>query len=135
MQEVNISDSVKLLDSPGIIASPSNSQVSLALRGLTLEEGKESVLEAVRCLIKQCDQTLVRGIPMTRNTDPVSIFNLKRSVCFLPSTQITLQYNIPNFRNSLEFLTLFAKKRGYVQKGQAPNTEQAATVFLADWTG
>lgn len=106
MQEVNVSDSVKLLDSPGIIASPSNSQVSLALRGLMLEEGKESVLEAVKCLIKQCDQTL-----------------------------ITLQYNVPNFRNSLEFLTLFAKKRGYTQKGQVPNTEQAATVFLADWTG
>lgn len=51
------------------------------------------------------------------------------------SPQVTLQYNIPNFRNSLEFLTLFAKKRGYMQKGGVPNTEQAATVFLADWTG
>lgn len=46
-----------------------------------------------------------------------------------------LQYNIPDFRNSLEFLTLFAKKRGYLQKGGVPNTEQAATTFLADWTG
>lgn len=46
-----------------------------------------------------------------------------------------LQYNIPNFRNSLEFLTLFAKKHGYTQKGGVPNTEQAATIFLADWTG
>lgn len=88
MQEVNVSDSVKLLDSPGIIASPSNSQVSLALRGLTLEEGKESVLEAVRCLVKQCDQMLVRGIPITRNTDRVSIFNLKRSVCFSPPPRL-----------------------------------------------
>ncbi|CAF96799.1 unnamed protein product, partial [Tetraodon nigroviridis] len=106
MQEVNVSDTVKLLDSPGIIASPTNPQVSLALRGLVVEERKESLLEAVRCLLKQCDQTLV-----------------------------TLQYNIPNFRNSLEFLTMFAKKRGYMQKGGVPNTEQAATVFLTDWTG
>ena len=50
-------------------------------------------------------------------------------------SQITLQYNIPNFRNSLEFLTLLAKKRGYMQKGGVPSTEQAAIVFLGDWTG
>ncbi len=53
----------------------------------------------------------------------------------LLSFQIMLQYNVPDFRNSLEFLTLFAKKRGYLQKGGVPNTEQAATTFLADWTG
>lgn len=69
MQEVNVSDSVKLLDSPGVIASPTNPQVSLALRSLTVEEGKESVLEAVRCLLNQCDQTLVRRISITRNAD------------------------------------------------------------------
>lgn len=68
MQEVNVSDSVKLLDSPGLIASPTNSQVSLALRGLTVEEGKESFLGAARCLLQQCDQTLVRRISITRYT-------------------------------------------------------------------
>lgn len=69
MQEVNVSDSVKLLDSPGVIASPTNPQGSLALRGLMVEEGKESVMEAVGCLLNQCDQTLVRRITITRNTD------------------------------------------------------------------
>ncbi|KAK2862327.1 hypothetical protein Q5P01_001860 [Channa striata] len=106
MQEVHISKIVKLIDSPGIMASPSNPPVSMALRSLQVEEGEENVLEAVRTLLKQCDKT-----------------------------QIMLQYNVPDFRNSLEFLTLFAKKRGYLQKGGVPNTEQAATAFLADWTG
>lgn len=46
-----------------------------------------------------------------------------------------LQYTVPDFRNSLEFLTMFAKKRGYLQKGGVANTVQAATVFLSDWTG
>lgn len=69
MQEVNVSDSVKLLDSPGVIVSPTNPQVSLALRGLMVEEGKASVLEAVRCLLKQCDQTLVGRISIARNTE------------------------------------------------------------------
>ncbi|XP_051269836.1 guanine nucleotide-binding protein-like 3 [Dicentrarchus labrax] len=106
MQEVHILKNVKLIDSPGVIPSPSNPPASLALRSLQVEEGRESVLEAVRTLLKQCDKT-----------------------------QIMLQYNVPDFRNSLEFLTLFAKKRGYLQKGGIPNTEQAATAFLADWTG
>uniref|UniRef100_A0A3Q4HJ58 Guanine nucleotide-binding protein-like 3 n=1 Tax=Neolamprologus brichardi TaxID=32507 RepID=A0A3Q4HJ58_NEOBR len=107
MQEVHIAKNVKLIDSPGVVASPSNPPASMALRSLQVEEGGESVLEAVRNLLKQCDKT---------------------------QFQIMLQYNIPDFRNSLEFLTLFAKKRGYLQKGGVPNTEQAATTFLADWT-
>ncbi|XP_070758807.1 guanine nucleotide-binding protein-like 3 [Enoplosus armatus] len=106
MQEVHIMKNVKLIDSPGVVASPSNPPASMALRSLQIEEGQESVLEAVRTLLKQCDKN-----------------------------QIMLQYNVPDFRNSLEFLTLFAKKRGYLQKGGVANTEQAATAFLADWTG
>ncbi|XP_071059207.1 guanine nucleotide-binding protein-like 3 [Pseudochaenichthys georgianus] len=50
-------------------------------------------------------------------------------------SRIMLQYNVPDFRNSLEFLTLLAKKRGYLQKGGIPNAEQASTAFLGDWTG
>lgn len=46
-----------------------------------------------------------------------------------------LQYNVPDFRNSLGFLTCLAKKRGFLQKGGAPNAEKAATAFLRDWTG
>ncbi|KAI3370263.1 hypothetical protein L3Q82_025042, partial [Scortum barcoo] len=106
MQEVHITKNVKLIDSPGVVASPSNPPASMALRSLQVEEGVETVLEAVRTLLKQCDKT-----------------------------QIMLQYNVPDFRNSLEFLTMFAKKRGYLQKGGVPNTEQAATAFLGDWTG
>uniref|UniRef100_A0A7N8YEZ1 Guanine nucleotide-binding protein-like 3 n=1 Tax=Mastacembelus armatus TaxID=205130 RepID=A0A7N8YEZ1_9TELE len=106
MQEVHISKTVKLIDSPGVVASPSNPPASLVLRSLQVEEGQESVLEAVRTLLKQCDKA-----------------------------QIMLQYNVPDFRNSLEFLTMFAKKRGFLQKGGVPNTEQAAVTFLADWTG
>ncbi|XP_037535584.1 guanine nucleotide-binding protein-like 3 [Nematolebias whitei] len=106
MQEVHLSKQVKLIDSPGVVASSSNPQVSLTLRSLQVEEGHLSVLDAARTLLKQCDQS-----------------------------QIMLQYNVPDFRNSLEFLTLFAKKRGYLQKGGVPNTEQAAVTFLSDWTG
>ncbi|XP_041944373.1 guanine nucleotide-binding protein-like 3 [Alosa sapidissima] len=106
MQEVHISKTVKMIDSPGIIATPSNSPVSMALRSLQVEEKEESSLEAVRTLLKQCDQQ-----------------------------QIMLQYNVPDYRNSVEFLTCFAKKRGFLLKGGVLNTELAATTFLNDWTG
>ncbi|TRZ01810.1 hypothetical protein DNTS_026165 [Danionella cerebrum] len=56
-------------------------------------------------------------------------------VMALRSLQIMLQYNVPDYRNSLEFLTLVAKKRGFLQKGGIPDTELAATMFLNDWTG
>lgn len=66
MQEVHIAKNVKLIDSPGVVASPSNPPASMALRSLQVEEGGESVLEAVRNLLKQCDKTQVRrGVNIT----------------------------------------------------------------------
>uniref|UniRef100_A0A4W4EDL6 Guanine nucleotide-binding protein-like 3 n=1 Tax=Electrophorus electricus TaxID=8005 RepID=A0A4W4EDL6_ELEEL len=106
MQEVHISKKVKMIDSPAIVAAPSNSGEKLALRSLRVEEEEESPAEAARVLLKQCTQE-----------------------------HIMLQYNVPDYRNSLEFLTFLAKKRGYLQKGALPNVEQAAAVFLGDWTG
>lgn len=64
MQEVHILKNVKLIDSPGIVASPSNPPVSMALRSLQVEEGAESVLEAVRTLLKQCDKIQVGIFPL-----------------------------------------------------------------------
>ncbi|XP_051531551.1 guanine nucleotide-binding protein-like 3 [Myxocyprinus asiaticus] len=106
MQEVHISKRVKMIDSPGIVAAPCNPGDVMALRSLQVEEKEESPLEAVRTLLKQCNQQ-----------------------------HIMLQYNVPDYRNSLEFLTTFAKKRGFLQKGGVPNTELAATTFLNEWTG
>uniref|UniRef100_A0A3B5MXF8 Guanine nucleotide-binding protein-like 3 n=1 Tax=Xiphophorus couchianus TaxID=32473 RepID=A0A3B5MXF8_9TELE len=105
VQEVHMSKTVNLMDSPGIVASPSNPAASMALRSLQVEEGQETVLDAVNTLLKQCDKS-----------------------------QVMLQYTVPDFRNSLEFLTLLAKKRGFLQKGGVPNTVQAANTFLTDWT-
>nr|XP_057911332.1 guanine nucleotide-binding protein-like 3 [Doryrhamphus excisus] len=106
MQEVHVLSNVNLLDSPGILACPSNAAASLALRSLQVEEGEEKVQEAVRTLLKQCDKS-----------------------------QVMLQYYVANYRNAVEFLTLFAQKRGFLQKGGVPNLAQAASVFLDDWTG
>ena len=60
MQEVHISKAVKMIDSPGIIATPSNPPVSMVLRSLKVEEKEESPVEAVRILLNQCNQQQVR---------------------------------------------------------------------------
>ncbi|XP_021465317.1 guanine nucleotide-binding protein-like 3 isoform X2 [Oncorhynchus mykiss] len=105
-QDIHISKNVKMIDSPGIVAAQSNPKAAMALRSLQVEDKQETVLEAVRTLLKQCNKQ-----------------------------QVMLQYNVPDFRNSLEFLSFFAKKRGFLQKGGVPNTELAASTFLNDWTG
>ncbi|XP_038864712.1 guanine nucleotide-binding protein-like 3 [Salvelinus namaycush] len=105
-QDVHISKNVKMIDSPGVVAAQSNPKAAMALRSLQVEDKQETVLEAVRTLLKQCNKQ-----------------------------QVMLQYNVPDFRNSLEFLSFFAKKRGFLQKGGVPNTELAASTFLSDWTG
>ncbi|XP_068598444.1 guanine nucleotide-binding protein-like 3 [Brachionichthys hirsutus] len=107
MQEVNIMKNLKLIDSPGVVALPSNHPASLALRSLKVEQSVGGgVVEAVSSLLKLCDKT-----------------------------EVMLHYNVPDFKNPLEFISLFAKKRGCFQKKGIPNMEQAAAVFLADWTG
>lgn len=132
MQLVHISKTIKMIDSPGIVASPSNPPVSLALWSLQVEEGGLSVLDAVGTLMNQCDKNQVGAAASAddKRADKWDKFQMSH-ILF----QIMLQYNIPNFKNPLEFLTLFAKKRGYLQKGGVPNTEQAAVTFLSDWTG
>lgn len=137
MQEVHISKSVKLIDSPGVVAVTSNPAAVMALRSLQVEEGQENVLEAAMALLKQCDKTQVRKAAIVRAEAGLPqrsislIFSGRLPLMF----QIMLQYNVADFRNSLEFLTLLAKKRGYLQKGGVANTEQAAACFLADCTG
>uniref|UniRef100_A0A8C6WGA3 Guanine nucleotide-binding protein-like 3 n=1 Tax=Neogobius melanostomus TaxID=47308 RepID=A0A8C6WGA3_9GOBI len=106
MQEVHLMKNINLVDSPGIMAEDSNPAPALALRSLRVEEGLESELQAATTLLKHCDKT-----------------------------QVMLQYMVPDYRNPLEFLTIFAKKRGFLQKGGLANTDQAAAAFLGDWTG
>lgn len=59
MQMVHISKNIKMMDSPGIVVSPSNPPVSLALWSLPAEEGGLSVLDAVGTLMNQCDKNQV----------------------------------------------------------------------------
>ncbi|XP_069793297.1 guanine nucleotide-binding protein-like 3 isoform X2 [Narcine bancroftii] len=105
LQEVHIDKQIKLLDSPSIIASPSNSAIALALRKAVDIDALENPITVVELLLKDCEKQ-----------------------------QVTLQYNIPDFQTPLEFLMLLAQKRGMLKKG-TPDLEKAAKQILHDWTG
>ncbi|XP_074862105.1 guanine nucleotide-binding protein-like 3 isoform X1 [Carettochelys insculpta] len=106
MQTVHIDKQIKMIDSPSIIAAPSNSALALALRSATDTEESGRLLDAVNAILRHCNKQ-----------------------------QVMLYYNISDFRNPVEFLTLLAQKRGMLKKGGVPDTECAAKLLLYDWTG
>ncbi|NXI39444.1 GNL3 protein, partial [Galbula dea] len=108
VQIVHIDKQTKMLDSPSIIADPSNSALALALRSIidTEESGSADVLKGVDAILNHCSKQ-----------------------------QVMMCYNIPDFRNNEEFLTLLAQKRCMLQKGGVPDIEKAAKLLLSDWTG
>lgn len=105
MQIVHIDKQIRMLDSPSIIVSPSNSAVALALRS-TVNFRPENAVDSVDIILKHCTKT-----------------------------QIILHYNIPNYKNSLEFLSFLSHKKGLLKKGGLANTKGAAESLLSDWTG
>ncbi|NXN16699.1 GNL3 protein, partial [Indicator maculatus] len=108
MQIVHVDKQTKMLDSPSIIADPSNSAVALALRSIidTDEPGSADVLEGVDAILNHCSKQ-----------------------------QVMMRYTIPDFRNTEEFLALLAQKRGMLKKGGVPDIENMAKLLLCDWTG
>ncbi|NXJ26754.1 GNL3 protein, partial [Dicrurus megarhynchus] len=108
MQIVQLDKQTKMLDSPSIIADPSNSALALALRSIIDTEGSDSadVLEGVNAIINHCSKQ-----------------------------QVMMHYNIPDFRDPEEFLSLLAQKRGMLKKGGVPDIENMAKLVLCDWTG
>ncbi|NXO18428.1 GNL3 protein, partial [Oriolus oriolus] len=108
VQIVHLDKQTKMLDSPSIIADPSNSALALALRSIIDTEGSDSadVLEGVNAIINHCSKQ-----------------------------QVMMHYNIPDFRDPEEFLSLLAQKRGMLKKGGVPDIENMAKLVLCDWTG
>ncbi|KFV67536.1 Guanine nucleotide-binding protein-like 3, partial [Dryobates pubescens] len=108
MQIVHVDKQTKMLDSPSIIADPSNGALALALRSIidTEEPGSADVLEGVDAILNHCSKQ-----------------------------QVMMRYTIPDFRNTEEFLALLAQKRGMLKKGAVPDIENMAKLLLCDWTG
>uniref|UniRef100_A0A8C5V429 Guanine nucleotide-binding protein-like 3 n=1 Tax=Microcebus murinus TaxID=30608 RepID=A0A8C5V429_MICMU len=105
MQVVPLDKHITIIDSPCFIVSPFNSSTALALRSPASIEVLKPV-EAASAILSQAD-----------------------------TRQVVLKYTVPDFKNSLEFFTMLAQRRGLHQKGGTPNIEGAAKLLWSEWTG
>ncbi|XP_014648399.1 PREDICTED: guanine nucleotide-binding protein-like 3 isoform X1 [Ceratotherium simum simum] len=105
MQVVPLDKQITIIDSPGFIVSPLNSATALALRSPASIEVIKPV-EAASAILSQAD-----------------------------ARQVVLKFTVPDFKNSLEFFTSLAQRRGLHQKGGSPNVEGAAKLLWSEWTG
>uniref|UniRef100_A0A803XSV9 G protein nucleolar 3 n=1 Tax=Meleagris gallopavo TaxID=9103 RepID=A0A803XSV9_MELGA len=108
MQVVRIDKQMRILDSPSIVADPTNSAVTLALRSIihTGELCSVNMIKAVDAILNHCNKQ-----------------------------QVMMFYSIPDFKNTEELLSLLAQKRGMLKKGGVPDIENTAKSLLCDWTG
>lgn len=105
MQVVPLDKQVTIIDSPSFIVSPLNSPTTLALRSPASIEVLKPV-EAASAILSQAN-----------------------------TRQVVLKFTVPDFKNSLEFFTSLAQRRGLHQKGGTPNVEGAAKLLWSEWTG
>uniref|UniRef100_A0A8C3WZM5 Guanine nucleotide-binding protein-like 3 n=1 Tax=Catagonus wagneri TaxID=51154 RepID=A0A8C3WZM5_9CETA len=105
MQLVPLDKQITLIDSPSFIVSPLNSASALALRSPASIEVIKP-MEAASAILSHAD-----------------------------ARQVVLKFTVPDFKNSLEFFTSFAQRRGLHQKGGSPNVEGAAKLLWSEWTG
>ncbi|XP_076985155.1 guanine nucleotide-binding protein-like 3 isoform X2 [Tamandua tetradactyla] len=105
MQIVPLDKQLTVIDSPSLIVSPLNSATVLALRSPASIEVINPV-EAASAILSQAD-----------------------------ARQVVLKFTVPDYKNSLEFFTLLAQRRGLHYKGGIPNVEGAAKLLWSEWTG
>uniref|UniRef100_A0A8C6BLR7 Guanine nucleotide-binding protein-like 3 n=1 Tax=Monodon monoceros TaxID=40151 RepID=A0A8C6BLR7_MONMO len=105
MQVVPLDKQITIIDSPSFIVSPLNSAIALALRSPASIEVVKP-MEAASAILSHAD-----------------------------ARQVVLKFTVPDFKNSLEFFTSFAQRRGLHQKGGSPNVEGAAKLLWSEWTG
>lgn len=105
MQVVPLEKQITIIDSPGIIVSPLNSTTTLALRSPMSIEELRP-LEAASAILSRAN-----------------------------ARQVVLKYTVPDFKDSLEFFSFLAQRRGLHQKGGNPNVDSAAKLLWSEWTG
>jgi len=105
MQEVKLDKNIKMLDSPGVVMSKS--------------------VDPVERVLRNCTRLDLAGVDASSVVDHI----LQRC----PAHQLRLQYNIPSFKDTTEFLTLMAQKMGRLKKGGIPDIDKAAYKVIDDW--
>ncbi|VDK49621.1 unnamed protein product [Anisakis simplex] len=106
VQQIELDQHIRLLDSPGVVLSKQNDldAVELALKNAIRIESITDPIPPVQAILKRC----------SRET-------------------LMMQYMIAEFDSCEQFLALMARKLGRLKKGARPDLSAAAKHVLNDW--
>ncbi|KAL4227166.1 Guanine nucleotide-binding protein-like 3 [Mactra antiquata] len=104
MQEVNLDKHIRLLDSPGVVMATSSSDTSVVLRNCVKLENLEDTTGPVEVILRRCNKQ-----------------------------QMMLHYNITQYKDVHEFLSLLAVRFGKLKKGGIPDINKAAKTVIQHW--
>ncbi|KAM8933919.1 guanine nucleotide-binding protein-like 3-like protein [Pelodytes ibericus] len=104
LQEVHLDKHIRLLDCPGIVMATSTSDAAMILRNCVKIEQLLDPVGPVEAILRRCNKE-----------------------------QIMLHYKVTDFRDTLEFLAMLAKRQGKLKKGGSPDHDKAAKSVLTDW--
>jgi len=103
-KEVLINKKIKIVDSPGIVMAKGNNNAAVILRNCVKVESIEDPITPVEAILSRCNKN-----------------------------QMMMRYNIGDYSDATEFLTLLARKHGKLGKGGKPRLNMAAKSILNDW--
>jgi len=103
-KEVLINKKIKIIDSPGIVMAKGNNNAAVILRNCVKVESIEDPITPVEAILSRCNKN-----------------------------QMMMRYNIGDYSDATEFLTLLARKHGKLGKGGKPRLNMAAKSILNDW--
>lgn len=104
MQEIQLDQHVKLLDCPGIVMATGSSDTQIILKNVVKVESLDDPAKPVEAILNRCSKE-----------------------------QVMQKYCVPDYSNTLDFLTAFALRMGKLKKGGIPDTLAAAKILLQDW--
>lgn len=106
VQEVEIESKIKILDSPGVVFSKTEGRGSpeMVLRNVVKIESLDDPITPVQAILSK-----------------------------VTAENLMSHYEIPEYREGIEFLAHIARKRGKMKKGGIPDLDAAAKIVLHDW--
>ncbi|KIK95872.1 hypothetical protein PAXRUDRAFT_349936 [Paxillus rubicundulus Ve08.2h10] len=112
LQTVQLERGIKIIDSPGVVFDEDEDNSD------TSQRQKGSILLRNVVKVEDVDDPIAVVVEILARTERATLQKI---------------YNLPDFSNALEFITMLALKNGRLLKGGTPDVLSAARQVLMDW--
>ncbi|KEP64879.1 UNVERIFIED_CONTAM: GNL3L/Grn1 GTPase [Hammondia hammondi] len=134
LQYVRIDKHIQLIDSPGVLFSPSKNVQDDALLLPPPSAGASACRDTphAEAAAESCSAFILRSLlPVHRLENPQEVATGVAAWCC--SETLQRLYRLEGFSSPQEMLALLAHRRGKLKKGGIPDIDAAAKIFLQDW--